>query len=1402
MKTNFLLRYAKLFVSFFIVFLWLTVSVNAQCPTVITSNPPPICEEGAGLTYGALTTLLVNNGSIVTNGATVRWYSDPTGGVPFVVSELVNQEGVLYIDNNDSGVDCGSRQPINIDFFVDPIPFILDKIFCSNQSRLIQDYIDEVLTPITPPGRTPEVYLDAALTTLANPSTEVNVTTILYVVIVDDLTGCKSQAKLGRANVQQTPNDPSPSAIQNFCSDSNPTVGDLNPGTTVTAIAWYTDIDSNGNGTNSIQSTALLVDDETYYIQINETCPSQAIPVLVNIDDPFNPGISGSLDYCENNLPSADFNLFDILGAPKDTNGTWSNNASLTTTNDHLGAVSIATLTTPGVYTFTYSVPVNGVCSGSSADVVITIYETFTSGTISASNSTTFCETNLATPLDLFTLLDGEDAGGQWTQGTTSTDPVVSSPIDLSVLTSGTYNFTYTQNVLPNVCSEESTTIQIEVIPQPETGTTTEAIYCENDLAASPSLDLFDQLIGEDSGGDWTDDNTTGALTGSIVDVTLLTTVGSYNFTYAITGANGCENSSTVIVTIAPAPESGTPNAPAEFCIADITSGQTYNLFDSLEGEDQTGTWTDDDASGALSGNTVLLDGLAEGTYNFTFDVDAVGTCDDVDVTVQIIILPAPETGTPTEAVFCENDLAASSPLDLFDQLTGEDSGGVWADDNATGALTGSIVDVTLLTTVGSYNFTYTITDIINGCESSSTVMVTINPAPESGTPNTPAEFCVADITSGQTYNLFDSLEGEDQTGTWNDNDTSGALSGNTVLLDGLAEGIYNFTFDVDAIGTCDDADVTVSIIINDVVAPTAASSQEFCDTATISDLIITGNAIQWYENATGGTPLIDTTVLVDGESYYATQVNATTGCESSIRTEVIATIYQTPNAGALASTPITACNNTTIDLNLGLDGTQDVGGIWYEGSDNTGTVVANPTTYDVTGFSANNYQFTYYIIASAPCVDDSITITITIEEPLTAGVSNGDLVFCSSDAIFDLNSNLTGADSGGEWTYNSAPVSNLFDPSTVQSGTYTYTITNSCGSSSASFDITVNQAPNAGTDNSVLICVADGVTDLFPLLGTSAQSGGVWLPALTSGTGEFDPSVDLAGTYIYSITAISPCTTDASASITVTVDDIAAPVVVNLNPEFCLADNPTVSNLNDAITITGTVNWYEDAALTILANETDSLVDGEDYYATQTNSSGCESSTNVQVTVTVNDTPTPILINSNQELCINDNPIISELTSNIDYDSSTYDVVWYDSDSGGSVVSESSLLSNGATYYAVLVDLVIGCESSVRLEVTTDLTSCVLTIPDGFSPNGDGVNDTFDMDNLAIIYPNFEIEIYNRNGNIVYKGNANTPRFDGKSNQSLTIGNGDLPVGVYFYIFNYNDGENKTVQGRLYLSR
>ena len=1561
MKTKSLLGFTKNFVPFIMVFLWTTFLVNAQCPTI--TQPPTPVSDASGLTF-------LDLDAIASAGSDVIWYNAATGGTPFNDNQLV-YEGTYYA--GDSSGTCGVRQALIVDFEINDSGENLDRFFCSNDNPIFQDYIDQVLQPSIPSGGSVEIYSDFELTTVVSTTDVIPSGPFDYYIIFVNSSGDRSQIEVGSIAVIDAAANPTPTDPQEFCSDTNPTIADLNTGTTATNYSWFDNIDGTppalSAGTN-------LIHNNTYYIQIQGFCKSELVPVTVIINTPVDAGDSETLEYCNDNLPTP-FNLFDELGGTPDTTGDWT--GPVTTTNGHLGTVDISSLTTAGTYIFTYTVLSNNACPDSNSNVTITIHETLSSGTPTTDNPASFCEASLPIAFDLFTLIENYDPDGQWTQGTTSTDPVVASTVDLTTLTaSGSpYSFTYTQNLSPNPCPEESTTVQVIVLPDPnagvainqtfcenelaanspfnlfdaldgsqdndsgiwtdsndvtisnslnittltvggspytynytidngtcsdtetititiepapesgtanapvefcegsapssfdlfsliegedqtgiwyigidntgsttanpvdlsvlipgtynytfdvdaigscddelvtvsitinplpETGTPTPATFCENDLATNSPLDLFGQLTGEDTGGTWTDDDASGALSGSDVDLTLLT-IGSYSFTYTITDVNSCTNSSTVTITVEDAPESGTANAPVEFCEGE---GPTdYNLFDLLEGEDQTGIWTDDDASGALAGNLVDLSGLAPATYNFTYDVTAIGSCDDEMVTVSITINPLPETGTPTPATFCENDLAANSPLDLFGQLTGEDTGGTWTDDDATGTLSGSDVDLTLLI-IGSYSFTYTITDT-NSCTNSSTVMITVEDAPESGTADIPAEFCLVDITVGQTYNLFDLLIGEDQTGTWNDDDASAALSGNTVTLDGLAQGTYNFTYDVDAIGTCDDEDVTVSIIINDTPSPTA-NDQEFCDSATVADLATTsGTTIQWYDVMTGGTPLADTTALVDGQTYYATQTDATTGCESSVRTAVIVTIYTTPNAGDVNSTPIVTCNDTTIDLTSGLDGTQDTGGTWYEGSDNTGAVVVNPTMYDVTGFGTGTYEFTYYVTASAPCVDDSETITVTIEEPLNAGTDGTPLDLCSNNGTVDLFTQLGGTpDTGGTWTPALTSGTGVFDPLVDIDGTYVYSLTNACGTSSSEITVTVTLAPNAGTDNSVALCVNDDPIDLFDLLGAAAQSGGTWSPVLASGTGVFDPAVDMADVYRYTVSAVSPCSPDDFADITVTVDDTPTPTVTNNSPEFCLIDNPTVSDLDSTISSSGTINWYEDAALTLLLIGSEALVDGEDYYATQTNDTGCESSTSTSaITVTINDAPTPTLIDSNLELCINDNPTVNELTLNItEYDSLLNNVIWYDQATNGNVINNSMLIAllNSSTLYAALIDSVTGCESSVRLAVTPDITACGdLRLPDGFSPNGDGVNDTYDVDNLAILYPNFEIEIYNRYGNVVYKGNANKPRFDGTSNQSGTLSKGDLPVGVYFYIFKFNDGENKPEQGRLYLSR
>lgn len=120
----------------------------------------------------------------------------------------------------------------------------------------------------------------------------------------------------------------------------------------------------------------------------------------------------------------------------------------------------------------------------------------------------------------------------------------------------------------------------------------------------------------------------------------------------------------------------------------------------------------------------------------------------------------------------------------------------------------------------------------------------------------------------------------------------------------------------------------------------------------------------------------------------------------------------------------------------------------------------------------------------------------------------------------------------------------------------------------------------------------------------------------------------------------------------------------------------------------------------------------------------------------------------------------------------------------------------NPQTIYVKATNTLTGCFSHTTFQIS--VYNCPPTIPDGFSPNGDGINETFNIAGLYDIFIDFKLEVYNRWGNIVYEGNQQSEKWNGrlKNNKEL------VPVGVYFYVLHLNDEDYKPVQGNVYVSR
>ncbi|WP_394750899.1 PKD domain-containing protein [Spongiimicrobium salis] len=87
------------------------------------------------------------------------------------------------------------------------------------------------------------------------------------------------------------------------------------------------------------------------------------------------------------------------------------------------------------------------------------------------------------------------------------------------------------------------------------------------------------------------------------------------------------------------------------------------------------------------------------------------------------------------------------------------------------------------------------------------------------------------------------------------------------------------------------------------------------------------------------------------------------------------------------------------------------------------------------------------------------------------------------------------------------------------------------------------------------------------------------------------------------------------------------------------------------------------------------------------------------------------------------------------------------------------------------------------------------------FSPNGDGVNETFTIDCISR-YPNNVLRIYNRWGNLVFEAENYNNDWNGTSTGRATIDREDaLPVGTYFYILDLGDG-SEPISDWLYINR
>lgn len=369
---------------------------------------------------------------------------------------------------------------------------------------------------------------------------------------------------------------------------------------------------------------------------------------------------------------------------------------------------------------------------------------------------------------------------------------------------------------------------------------------------------------------------------------------------------------------------------------------------------------------------------------------------------------------------------------------------------------------------------------------------------------------------------------------TWYDSTTSTtALASDYLLEDG---GVY---YADNTSGTC-TARPSVTVTILDSPNAGATTSVTFCSNDGPIDLLTVYHPSILGPPDAGGSfspPLASGSTIfdpaVDAARQYKYTVAAIGDCPAD-DSYIYVKIVQAPNAGENGNAMFSSTDSPD-DLFSYLNGDPDMGGTWSPPLA-SGTGVFDPSV-DSPG------EYTYTVSGGKYCSDASATVTVGMQsDPLMACpiIDAVEQSFCESLGGDDFHkpriSDLQATDNGGGvvWYDSATSVTPLEATQSLEDGGVYYA-DNTSGTCTErpSVTVTIVDSPNAGATTSVTFCSNDGPVDLLTVYKSSIlgppDPGGTFNPPLASGTTIFDPAVDAARQYKYTVAAIGDCPADDS---------------------------------------------------------------------------------------------------------------------------------------------------------------------------------------------------------------------------------------------------------------------------------
>ena len=812
-------------------------------------------------------------------------------------------------------------------------------------------------------------------------------------------------------------------------------------------------------------------------------------------------------------------------------------------------------------------------------------------------------------------------------------------------------------------------------------------------------------------------------------------------------------------------------------------------------GDGQTGFYQN-------SAQTICNTYTTPGTYTVTLTVFVVPQNKTCVISRQITVTASPVLLITSPAPVCE-----PLTIDITDPAITSGSSGLasityWNDAGATNPL----ANPSAISVSGTYYIKNTVIAPSGiHCSDIQPVTVVIYPKPVLTITNPPAvcapgpvDITTSAVTAGST--------GGGLLSYWTDPATTNPLVSPNAILNSATYYIKTVT----PAGCIDVKPVTVTIYplpISDAGIDVTICSGSTASVGTTSSAT---NSYAWLPStgltsATVSDPGITTVnngTVPSVTTYTVTTTIIATGCNTSDQVIVTVNSPATVNAGPAQ----TICADGTATL-AGIIGGSATSAFWgggngtYAPNNNDLNAVYTPHPSEIIAGSATLTLVTND--PSGPCPTASSSIIITID-PIAIVDAGPDQTICIGSSV-TLAAVPSGAATGGIWSGGGGTYSpNNTDPNAVytpnifenEAGTAVLTFTTNdpagpCSSVSDVMTITINQLPTADAGPVQTICPGLSFT-LAGVIGGTGTSG-TW----SGGTGTFTPS----STTLNAVYKPSPAEYAVdSVRLTLTSNDPPGPCpavsssvtmrfykdpVVNFSVDDSSGCPPHCVQFTDLTTVGGgdhIVGWIWDFG----DNTPDSI--GQNhyhcYYTTgfyditliATSNQLCSDTLTMPQMIQVypvpvaafNPTPSPATV-LEPDVTMN-----NQSSSDVNYWHWDFgDGTTYAPDSASPLHMYPTKVI--ATYQVTLiVQNAFGCYDTTMHEIYIG-PEFTFYIPNSFSPNDDGINDTYFGQGIGI--EKYEFFIFDRWGNEIFYADDLNKKWDGKANHGAEMAQQDVYV-------------------------